>query len=191
MWRTRCVRLLGGGSTGSKHATDVSRLHFDAIVVGAGTSGCLVAGRLGMENLKTLVIEEGIDIRRRSEWHWTLPCSMLEHRLARRGYESDDTDTVPQRTFSSFSSPHHRWRRIIPVRCMRLLLYVMRKGTNNTRRAIRRSRSSRIYTTLLLLMMRRRMLRTTRPRMTLSPTHDMRPPFPPRPSHHTPTHRVR
>ncbi|KPA78360.1 putative mitochondrial Choline dehydrogenase, like protein [Leptomonas pyrrhocoris] len=77
-------------------APDVSALKFDVIVVGSGAAGSLIAGRLGMENLKTLVIEEGEDIRRYPDWYHTLPASQLAHRVTRRGFESKETVTVPQ-----------------------------------------------------------------------------------------------
>lgn len=77
-------------------APDVGALNFDVIVVGGGASGSLIAGRLGMENLKTLVIEEGADIRKSPAWYHTLPASKLAHRVAQRGFEAADTMTVPQ-----------------------------------------------------------------------------------------------
>ncbi|KPI84203.1 choline dehydrogenase like protein [Leptomonas seymouri] len=77
-------------------APDVSALAFDAIIVGGGAAGSLIAGRLGMENLRTLVIEEGSDIRKHRDWFYTLPASQLAHRVAQRGFESKDTLTVPQ-----------------------------------------------------------------------------------------------
>ena len=77
-------------------APDVSALNFDVIVVGSGAAGSLIAGRLGMENLKTLVVEEGADIRKQRDWYHTLPASCLAHRVAKRGFEAADTVTVPQ-----------------------------------------------------------------------------------------------
>ncbi|CBZ26927.1 choline dehydrogenase, like protein [Leishmania mexicana MHOM/GT/2001/U1103] len=77
-------------------AADVGALKFDVIVVGGGASGSLIAGRLAMENLKTLVIEEGADIRKCPEWYHTLPASTIAHRLAQRGFEAKDTLTTPQ-----------------------------------------------------------------------------------------------
>lgn len=81
----------------SAAASDVGALKFDVVVVGGGVSGSLIAGRLGMENLKTLVIEEGADVRKGPEWHYTLPASTIAHRLAHRGFEAADTVTTPQR----------------------------------------------------------------------------------------------
>lgn len=80
----------------SSAAPDVGLLKFDVIVVGSGTAGSLIAGRLGMENLKTLVIEEGPDIRNSPAWYHTLPASKLAHRVAQRDFEAADTLTVPQ-----------------------------------------------------------------------------------------------
>jgi choline dehydrogenase len=77
-------------------APDVSALTFDVIVVGGGAAGSLIAGRLGMENLKTLVVEAGADIRQHRDWFHTLPASQLAHRVAQRGFEATDTITVPQ-----------------------------------------------------------------------------------------------
>lgn len=80
----------------SSAAPDVASLKFDVVVVGGGAAGSLIAGRLGMENLKTLVVEAGADIRKQRDWHHTLPASRLAHRIAKRGYEAADTVTVPQ-----------------------------------------------------------------------------------------------
>ncbi|KAG5479498.1 hypothetical protein LSCM1_04764 [Leishmania martiniquensis] len=77
-------------------AADVGSLKFDVVVVGGGASGSLIAGRLAMENLKTLVIEEGADIRKCPEWYHTLPASTIAHRVAQRGFEAKDTLTTPQ-----------------------------------------------------------------------------------------------
>nr|CCC50989.1 putative choline dehydrogenase [Trypanosoma vivax Y486] len=72
--------------------------HYDAVIVGGGVAGCLLAGRLAMSNRRTLLLEEGPDIRRSPQWHRTLPCSLLAHRHARRGYESHRNVTTPQHT---------------------------------------------------------------------------------------------
>ncbi|KAK7196732.1 choline dehydrogenase, like protein [Novymonas esmeraldas] len=87
----RCVTRLAGA------AADVGTLKFDVVVVGGGASGSLVAGRLAMENLKTLVVEAGADVRQCPEWYHTLPASQLAHRVAQRGFEATDTVTTPQR----------------------------------------------------------------------------------------------
>ncbi|ORC84175.1 choline dehydrogenase [Trypanosoma theileri] len=71
---------------------------YDAVVVGGGIAGCLVAGRLGLENVHTAVIEEGADIRQQPRWHREIACSLLAHRFARRSYESHANITSPQRT---------------------------------------------------------------------------------------------
>ncbi|KAG5505812.1 hypothetical protein JKF63_05148 [Porcisia hertigi] len=87
----RCVTCLGSA------AADVGSLRFDAVVVGGGSTGSLIAGRLAMENLKTLVIEEGVDVRKYPEWYHTLPASRIAHRVAQRGFEAKDVLTTPQR----------------------------------------------------------------------------------------------
>jgi len=69
-------------------AADVGSLKFDVVVVGGGAAGCLIAGRLGMENIKTLVLEQGVDVRQKPSWHYTLPSGLLAHRVAQRGYET-------------------------------------------------------------------------------------------------------
>ncbi|EPY36281.1 choline dehydrogenase [Strigomonas culicis] len=88
----RSARLLRAAAG----APDVASLPFDAVVVGSGTAGCLIAGRLAMENIKTLLVESGPDVRKKPEWHRTLPSAMIAHRIARQGYESADTITTPQ-----------------------------------------------------------------------------------------------
>lgn len=88
----RCQYLLAAAASAD---LDVSTT-YDAVVVGGGTAGCLIAGRLAMENLKTLVLEEGCDIRKQPDWHATLPASVLAHRVAKRGYEHTDRMTTPQ-----------------------------------------------------------------------------------------------
>lgn len=103
-----CIRVAASAATSSasaKGAADMTHVHYDAIVVGGGLSGCLVAGRLAMENMKTLLIERGCDVRKRQEWHRTLPCSCLLHRIAHRGYELAPSlcTTTPQRSYYKLS----------------------------------------------------------------------------------------
>lgn len=74
-------------------------------VVGGGLAGCLVAGRLAMENLSTVVLEAGVDIRERPRWHRDIPCSLLAHRFARRNYESHENVTTPQKTHRADDAP--------------------------------------------------------------------------------------
>ncbi|EKF99719.1 choline dehydrogenase, putative [Trypanosoma cruzi] len=74
------------------------RANYNVAVVGGGLAGCLVAGRLAMENLSTIVLEEGDDIRKKPRWYRSIPCSLLIHRFARRNYESCENFTTPQRT---------------------------------------------------------------------------------------------
>lgn len=101
----RCVSRLASVGASTTTAADVASLPFDVVVVGGGASGCLIAGRLAMENLKTLVVEEGSDIRQSPRWHSTLPASQIAHRVARRGYERSDTTTTPQRQFDGSRAP--------------------------------------------------------------------------------------
>lgn len=62
-----CIRVAAAASATTKKTVDQAPVHYDAIVVGGGLSGCLVAGRLAMENMKTLLIERGCDVRKHPE----------------------------------------------------------------------------------------------------------------------------
>ncbi|KEG11513.1 choline dehydrogenase [Trypanosoma grayi] len=85
----------------------VTLLHsrYNVAVVGGGLAGCLIAGRLGMENVSTVVLEEGADIREKPRWHRDIPCSLLAHRHARRNYESAKNVTAPQKTHRDGAAP--------------------------------------------------------------------------------------
>ncbi|CBH14962.1 choline dehydrogenase, putative [Trypanosoma brucei gambiense DAL972] len=78
---------------------------YDAVVVGGGLAGCLVAGRLAMDNRRIAVIEEGEDIRRQPRWHRNLACSLLSHRCGGRGYESHTNVTTPQLSHEKENAP--------------------------------------------------------------------------------------
>ncbi|ESL10173.1 choline dehydrogenase [Trypanosoma rangeli SC58] len=81
------------------------RATYNVAVVGGGLTGCLIAGRLAMENVTTVVLEEGDDIRKRPRWYRNTPCSLLIHRFSRRNYESCENVTTPQKTHRAEDTP--------------------------------------------------------------------------------------
>ena len=66
---------------------------YAAVVVGGGAAGCHIAARLAGSNIRTLLLEEGPDPRKK-KWYTELPSSKYFHRLERR-YEIAE-QTTPQ-----------------------------------------------------------------------------------------------
>eukprot|EP00758_Cryptobia_borreli_P002176 Tbor_TRINITY_DN2836_c0_g1::TRINITY_DN2836_c0_g1_i1::g.23288::m.23288/K00108/betA, CHDH; choline dehydrogenase len=77
---------------------------YTTIVIGGGTAGCLVAGRLAMEGHRVCLIEQGPDTTKKARWHSELPCGMYAHRLMNSGYETRDITTIPQKHLLSPSN---------------------------------------------------------------------------------------
>jgi choline dehydrogenase len=76
----------------------------DVVVIGGGLTGCLVASRLAMENLTTVLLEEGTNMTQKPQWERQLGSALYAHRLMKKGYETEYT-TTPQRSFSTTNEP--------------------------------------------------------------------------------------
>lgn len=81
---------------------------YNVVVVGGGTSGCLIATRLAMDGLRVLLVEKGEDTTKKPRWHTLLPAGKQVHKLLKSGYEDATLQTTPQRNYDGTgSSPVH------------------------------------------------------------------------------------
>lgn len=83
---------------GLSGALTVESESYEAVVVGGGVAGSLIAARLAGANVKTLLVESGPDVLKQPEWHRRMPAAPVAHDAAGRYRRAHAT--TPQRAFA-------------------------------------------------------------------------------------------